>query len=95
MEPVPTQALAQLIDALAGCSAMICADGGAMHLGAGVGLPIVCLFGDSGAERWRPWGVPYRLLQKPSRQVMDVAVAEVASAYAELIQHEEKVLPSP
>ena len=81
---VPTQTLPQLIAALAGCDAMICADGGAMHLAAGLGLPIVCLFGDSTAARWRPWGVPYRLLQKPSRQVGDIAAAEVVAAFNEL-----------
>jgi ADP-heptose:LPS heptosyltransferase len=77
----PTQALAQLISALAECDALICADGGAMHLAAGLGLPVVCLFGNSGASRWRPWGVPYRLLQKPSCDVADIGVDEVTGAF--------------
>lgn len=84
VDAVPTATLPGLIAALARCHAMICADGGAMHLAAGLGLPIVCLFGDSGAERWRPWGVPYRLLQKPSRQVADIGADEVAAAFSEL-----------
>ena len=84
IEPVRTETLPQLIAALARCHAMICADGGAMHLAAGLGLPIVCLFGDSGAQRWRPWGVPYRLLQKPSRQVADISAEEVVTAFNEL-----------
>ncbi len=82
--PRPTQTLPELIAALAGCDAMICADGGAMHLGAGLGLPIVCLFGNSGTARWRPWGVPYRLLQKPSFDVADIGVDEVVDAFASL-----------
>jgi hypothetical protein len=45
----PTQTLPDLIAALAECRAVICADGGAMHLAAGLGLPVVCLFGNSGA----------------------------------------------
>jgi hypothetical protein len=49
--------------------------------GAGLGLPIVCLFGNSGAQRWRPWGVPYRLLQKPSADVADIGVGEVVAAF--------------
>lgn len=81
IEPVATRTLPELIQALAGCGALICADGGAMHLGAGLGLPIVCLFGDSSTERWRPWEVPCRVLQKPSRQVTDIAVEEVAAAF--------------
>jgi ADP-heptose:LPS heptosyltransferase len=79
--PRPTATLAELIGALAECDALICADGGAMHLGAGLGLPIVCLFGNSGAERWRPWGVPFRLLQKQSRDVADIGVGEVVDAF--------------
>jgi ADP-heptose:LPS heptosyltransferase len=82
--PQPTETLAELIGALAECDALICADGGAMHLGAGLGLPIVCLFGNSGAHRWRPWGVPYRLLQKQSNDVADIGVGEVVDAFASL-----------
>ena len=80
----PTATLAELIAALAECDALICADGGAMHLAAGLGLPIVCLFGKSGAARWRPWGVPYRLLQKPSFDVADIGVDEVIAAFTAL-----------
>jgi heptosyltransferase-3 len=79
--PRPTHALPELIGALAECNALICADGGAMHLAAGLGLPIVCLFGKSGATRWRPWGVPHRLLQKPSADVADISVEEVVQAF--------------
>ena len=81
VEARPTQTLPELIAALAECSAVICADGGAMHLAAGLGRPIVCLFGDSGAARWRPWGVPYRLLQTPSRDVRDIPAGEVVAAF--------------
>ena len=84
VEAMVTATLPQLIAALSACDAMVCSDGGAMHLAAGLGLPIVCLFGNSGATRWRPWGVPYRLLQKESLDVRDIAVAEVASAFNEL-----------
>ncbi len=77
----PTQTLPELIAALAECDALICADGGAMHLAAGLGLPIVCLFGNSGAARWHPWGVPYRVLQKPSLEVGDITVAETVAAF--------------
>jgi hypothetical protein len=65
-------------------SAVICADGGAMHLAAGLGLPVVCLFGNSGAARWHPWGVPYRLLQKAPLDVADIAVDEVVAAFNSL-----------
>jgi ADP-heptose:LPS heptosyltransferase len=77
----PTHTLPELIAALSECDALICADGGAMHLAAGLGLPIVCLFGNSGAARWRPWDVPYLLLQKPSFDVADISVDEVLTAF--------------
>ena len=81
----PTQTLSELIAALSECQALVCADGGAMHLAAGLGLPVVCLFGNSGATRWRPWGVPYRLLQKPSLDVKDIATTEVLAAVNALL----------
>ncbi|RTL55498.1 MAG: glycosyltransferase family 9 protein [Rhodocyclaceae bacterium] len=81
VQPTPTAGLDQLIAALAPCDAMICADGGAMHVAAGLGLPIVCLFGNSGLQRWRPWGVPQQVLQKPSLDVADISVEEVAAAF--------------
>jgi len=81
----PTQTLPELIAALTECDALICADGGAMHLAAGLGLPIVCLFGNSGAQRWRPWGVPCRVLQKPSLDVADIGVDEVVGAFNALL----------
>ena len=80
----PTAMLGDLVVALAECDALICADGGAMHVAAGLGLPIVCLFGNSGAARWRPWGVPFRLLQKPSLDVGEIAAEEVVQAFSAL-----------
>lgn len=88
--PVKTESLEELIAAISLCDDFICADGGAMHLAAGTGKPIICLFGDSDAKRWRPWGVPYRLLQTPNRSVAEIGAAEVAAAYTSLRQEMEK-----
>ena len=84
LAPVRTENLETLIAGLALCDKLICSDGGAMHLAAALGKPIVCLFGDSDAARWRPWGVPYELLQKDSREVTDIGVDEVADALSRL-----------
>jgi ADP-heptose:LPS heptosyltransferase len=83
--PVPTVRLEVLIAALAQCDRLILSDGGAMHLAAALGKPIVCLFGNSDAGRWRPWGVRYELLQPPSRSVADIPVDEVLAAYDRLL----------
>ena len=80
----PTSHLEDLIGGLSLCSAMVCSDGGAMHVGAGLGLPIVCFFGDSDATRWHPWGVRHELLQKPSRDVRDISVADACEAFGRL-----------
>ncbi|PIV87547.1 MAG: glycosyl transferase family 9 [Hydrogenophilales bacterium CG17_big_fil_post_rev_8_21_14_2_50_63_12] len=90
---VPTQALEQLIAAISLCDDFICADGGAMHLAAATGKPIVCLFGHSDTARWRPWGVPYRLLQAPSRDVKDIGTDEVVAAYTVLRKEQEHASP--
>ena len=84
--PYPTDRLDDLIGGLSVCSAMICSDGGAMHVGAGLGLPIVCLFGNSDAAKWHPWGVPHRVLQSASRDVKDIGIEEAVAAYSTLKQ---------
>ncbi len=81
---LPTRRLEELIAALSVCDAVICGDGGAMHVAAGLGKPIVCLFGQSTAARWHPWGAAYELLQMPSMEVKDISVDAVVRAYAAL-----------
>ncbi|MFM7460639.1 MAG: glycosyltransferase family 9 protein, partial [Burkholderiales bacterium] len=76
---VQTHDLATLIRRLDGVDLLVCADGGAMHIAAGLGKPIVALFGDSEPIRWRPWGVPHRLLQAASRDVVDLSVQTVSA----------------
>jgi len=80
-----TGQLPELIGALAACDVVITPDGGALHLAAGLGKPVVALFGDSAPERWRPWGVAQRVLQPRTRDVADLSVAEVADAFADLL----------
>jgi len=87
---VPTHELAELIAGLSLCDEVICSDGGAMHIAAGLGKPIVCLFGNSDAVRWRPWAVPHMLLQPASRDVADISVADVLIAHAQLMSGQYK-----
>ena len=78
--------LRELIGAFAACDAVVTPDGGAMHLAAGLGKPIVCFFGDASPERWRPWGVPHEVLQPASRDVADLGVDEAVAATAHLLR---------
>jgi ADP-heptose:LPS heptosyltransferase len=82
----PTNNLEQLVAGLSLCDKVICSDGGAMHLAAGLGKPILCFFGKSDATRWRPWGVPYMVLQPPSLDVANLSTDEVLSGFRELIK---------
>lgn len=84
VEPTRTTKLCDLIKGLAACDALVCSDGGAMHIAAALGKPIVCFFGCSKAYHWRPWAVPHRLLQPPSRSAADVTVEEAAEAFVDL-----------
>lgn len=72
----PTQKLEELVAGVSVCKPFICSDGGAMHIAAATGCPILCFFGNSEAWKWYPWGTPHRLIQKPSLEVSDISVEE-------------------
>jgi len=78
--PVPTPDLKTLVAALSLADRVVCPDGGAMHLAAGLGKPVVALFGDSPVARWRPWGVPHRVLRPESADLADLPLEPVLEA---------------
>ena len=82
--PFATKSLEALIAVLSRAETVVCCDGGAMHIAAGLAKPIVCLFGESDAVRWRPWGTRHELLQTSERNVDAISVATVVSAYQRL-----------
>lgn len=81
----PTHRLEELIAMLSLARAVVCSDGGAMHIAAALHKPIVCFFGDSDAKRWRPWGVPHAVLQKPSLKASDISVDETLAAFTRTV----------
>jgi len=81
----PTDSLDQLIAGLSLCRAVVCSDGGAMHIAAALGKPILCFFGKSDKTRWYPWKAPHVLLQPPSLNVADIGVDEAARAFDQLL----------
>lgn len=83
--PWPTVELTGLVAGLATCDAVICSDGGAMHVAAALGKPIVCFFGDSPVDRWRPWGVRHIVLQAPSGKVDDIPLDEALGSTSLLL----------
>ena len=80
-----TTRLEQLIAGLSLCDAAMMADGGAMHLAAALGRPVVALFGDSPVSRWRPWGVEHEIVQALSGDVADVPVSDMVLAWERLM----------
>jgi len=82
--PCPTEAVSRLIAALSLCDYVVCADGGAMHLAAALDKPILCFFGDSTPERWRPWKAPHELVQPAGRDLKDLSVVQAVSGFERL-----------
>ena len=82
--PLATPDLKTLIAALSLAGRVVCPDGGAMHLAAALGKPVVALFGDSPVNRWRPWGVPHRVVRPESRDLADLALEPVLEAFQAL-----------
>jgi ADP-heptose:LPS heptosyltransferase len=57
---------AGLARVLEGAAAVVVGNTGPAHLAAAVGTPVVSVFAATvEPERWRPWGVPHRLLHAP------------------------------
>ena len=86
--PVFAHASADLGSLIAGLSlvdGVLTPDGGAMHLAAALGRPVVALFGDSPAARWRPWGVAHEIVQAGAGDVANVQVSDVAAAWNRLM----------
>ena len=84
---INTVRLDELIAGIAVCNVFIGADGGAMHVAAGLGLPIVALFENSDFKRthWHPWKVDHRLLQPSTFAVSDIEVDAVDRAVCSLL----------
>ncbi|MBM3116539.1 glycosyltransferase family 9 protein [Jeongeupia naejangsanensis] len=84
--PVRTTSLAELKAAMQLCDQVITADGGAMHVAAGLGKPVVALFGNSNAAAWAPWGVPHEILQTEARDVNTLGAETVFAAHRRLLE---------
>jgi heptosyltransferase-3 len=82
--PLATPDLKSLIAALSLAGRVVCPDGGAMHLAAALGKPVVALFGDSPVARWRPWAVAHRVLRPDSGDLADLPLEPVLEALRSL-----------
>lgn len=80
-----THTLKQLGAIVANSKAFVTTDGGAMHLGATCGVPVVALFGKTNAIQWHPYCEKYRLLQPQSKKASDITPNDVFCALSELL----------
>jgi ADP-heptose:LPS heptosyltransferase len=81
---ISTPTLESLMEGLQRCGSMMMSDGGAMHMAAALNRPIIALFGDSNAKRWRPWGVPYTIMQSETGDVKDIEPSKIIDAWLHL-----------
>ncbi|TAN45277.1 MAG: glycosyltransferase family 9 protein [Nitrospirae bacterium] len=72
-----TESLAELIAALSASDLVVCCDGGAMHIAAALGKPVVTIWGSTSQDRWRPWGTDYVILQDKTKKAGAVSVEDV------------------
>jgi ADP-heptose:LPS heptosyltransferase len=81
-----TPRIPELVAVLACCDAFVGADGGAMHLAAGVGLPTVALFEHTPLKtrHWYPWHVPHEIVSGPDPGVAGIEAHRVVEALGRL-----------
>lgn len=91
--PWPTTNLRELVGGLAACDRIVLSDGGAMHIAAALGKPLVAFFGRSDAVRWRPWKGQVEILQPESLDVTDITVDDAVSAFEKMLAAQP--FPSP
>ncbi|MFS2225549.1 glycosyltransferase family 9 protein [Pantoea sp. B65] len=84
LTPVVTNTLRELMAAVSLCDQMLTSDGGALHIAAGLGKPVVALFGNSEAWFWGPWQVPHKIISAESRNVGDITVDMVEEQFLQL-----------
>ncbi len=75
--------LKELIAAISVCKLVVCCDGGAMHIAAAFGKPMLTIWGSTDKRRWSPWKVENIILQK-GKNADEVNVEEVVAAFATL-----------
>ncbi|MEW6409272.1 MAG: glycosyltransferase family 9 protein [Nitrospirota bacterium] len=74
-----TTSLKELIASISVCRMLICGDGGAMHIAAAFGIPVVTIWGITDERRWAPW-ITEHIILKGKENADDISVEEVIEA---------------
>ncbi|BCB97305.1 glycosyl transferase family 9 [Dissulfurispira thermophila] len=83
--PYRTNHLRELIAVLSFANLVVCLDGGAMHIAAALGKPIVTIWGSTNPDRWRPWGVKHIILQDENKKAENISIEAVFNAVEKLL----------
>jgi ADP-heptose:LPS heptosyltransferase len=84
MVPFDTVNIRELMAGMSLCHQIITSDGGALHIAAGVGKPVVALFGNSDPQVWGPWKVPCRIIAAADEEVSHISTDEVYNNFVAL-----------
>ncbi|MBI1811865.1 MAG: glycosyltransferase family 9 protein [Nitrospirae bacterium] len=82
-----TSHIRELIAALSVSSLVVCCDGGAMHIAAALGKPVVTIWGSTNPDSWAPWGTKHVILKK-NRNAADISVEDAFAAVTTLIKQQ-------
>lgn len=82
--PYKTSNIRELMAGMALCDQIVTSDGGALHIAAGVGKPVVALFGNSDGYHWGPWQVPSRVLEATDNHVNSLSTHQVYGSFIDL-----------
>jgi len=80
-----TARVSELVAALSLSDLVVCCDGGAMHIAAALGKPIVTIWGSTNPDIWRPWAAKHILLQNEIKRADAISVDEVLMAVEKLL----------
>ena len=87
--PMPTQEIPELVAGLSLTDLVICSDGGALHVAAGLGKKTVGLFEFPVSElnHWYPWQVPNIICSGSDETIGSIPQASVQEAVSQLVVH--------
>ncbi|KFK94423.1 MULTISPECIES: glycosyltransferase family 9 protein [unclassified Serratia (in: enterobacteria)] len=82
--PYRTNNIRELMAGMALCDQIVTSDGGALHIAAGVGKPVIALFGTNEGYHWGPWQVPSRVLEAMDNHVNNLSTDQVYENFIDL-----------
>lgn len=80
--PLATHTVRELMSGVSLCQLLVGCDGGAIHVAAALGKPVLGLYCEVKKTRWYPWGVPHA--QLVATRVGDITVTQATEGFTRL-----------